>query len=105
MPLEQASATEDPNDSYVIPTHKEARQKFLAFEKGFKGNEVTPYFKACGLMSLQYAYYELPVYKVKMHYADFGDSVFNTTLMLQNTSEVLTTCTRSVESFVEYFGN
>jgi hypothetical protein len=43
-------------EQYKIPTHEVVRQNFLAFEYGFKGDEIATNFTECGLMGLYFAF-------------------------------------------------
>ena len=47
-------------------------------------------------------YKDIATYKVKLHYGDYQDKITNTTLFLQNTTDLLHTCTDVVENIYYY---
>ena len=61
-------------------------RNFYFFNKGFKGHELARNFSNCGTTSIYWYHYETQTYGVKMRYGDFGESTFNSTLFIQNTT-------------------
>ena len=61
-------------------------RNFMYFNKGFKGHELARNFTNCGSTSIYWYYFETQTYFVKLHYGDFKDSTFNSTMFLQNTT-------------------
>ena len=78
------------------------RLHFRAFDQGFTGNQYAMNFSNCAYNSLTWVYKELATYKVKLHYANYQDAVTNTTLFLQNTTQLLHTCTDVTENIYYY---
>ena len=73
------------------------------FNRGFKGDELAANFSNC-LESVPYWYYwELQTYQIKLMYGDFGEQTFNTTLFLQNTTDMMYICTDAAENLFYYF--
>ena len=60
-------------------------------------------FSYCGEDVIFWWFYETETYLFKMRYGDFVDETFNTTLFLQNTTEVAFTCTDAVENIYFFY--
>ena len=88
-PFDEATISNSTNATeanITLSPMEEARNNFDAFNAGFKGDEFASNFTDCGQRSILWWFLEYPTYKVKMEYADGGESVYNTTHFLQNFS-------------------
>ena len=73
-------------------------RNFLSFDQGFKSKEVARNFTNCGTKSIFWYYHETQTFLLKMKYADFVETTFNSTLFLQNTTTLAFTCTDAAEN-------
>ena len=73
------------------------------FNRGFKGDELAANFSNCIERGPYWYFWELQTYQIKLQYADFGESTFNSTLFAQNTTDMLYICTDSAENLYYYY--
>ena len=86
-----------------LPPYEWHLRNFKYFNKGFKWHEMARNFSYCGEDVIFWWFYETETYLFKMRYGDFVDETFNTTLFLQNTTEVAFTCTDAVENIYFFY--
>ena len=82
--------------------YAEVLNHFRAFEFGLDGDQFAANFSTCSINTLTWWFYEVNTYKVKLRYADFNDAVTNTTLFLQNFTNMMITCSDVVENLYYY---
>lgn len=78
-------------------------RNFIAFNYGFEGDYFAANFSTATISLLQWWYFEVNTYRIKLKYASYNDAVTNTTQFIQNTTEVLITVTNVIEN-IYYYG-
>ena len=86
-----------------MPPYEWHLRNFRYFNKGFKGRDLARNFSNCGEDGIFWWFYERETYSLKMKYGDFEESTFNTTLFLQNTTELAFTCTDALENIYYFY--
>ena len=81
-----------------LSDYEYVRRNFYFFNRGFKGHELARNFSNCGMNSIYWWFFEIQTYEVKMTYSSFGEGTFNSTLFLQNTTQLLFICTDTSEN-------
>ena len=76
---------------------------FKAFNYGLDGDYFAANFSTCAEHALSWWFYEVNTYKVKLKYASYDDTITNSTLFVQNFTNLLITCTDVVEN-IYYYG-
>lgn len=76
------SQSEDEEKKTPEETYQNNLNNFKAFEYGLDGDRFAANFSNCAIATLDWWFYEVNTFKVKMHYANYDESVTNTTLFL-----------------------
>lgn len=77
-------------------------RNYISFNYGFEGDYFAANFSTCTISMINWYFFELNTYKIKMRYADYNDAVTNTTLFLQNITSRMITCTSAIENLYYY---
>ena len=84
-----------------IPFNESEHQKAYiygnAFLKGLEANTFSPDFTDCYNGILQFAFLELPMMSIRMHYGNTNDNIFNTTKLVKKVTQHLSVCVSMVE--------
>ena len=94
---------EEEEELTIEEQYRNKLNNFRAFEYGLEGDKFAANFSTCAIHGLTWYFYELNTFKVKLRYASYDDTVTNTTLFIQNFTNLLTTCTDVVEN-IYYYG-
>jgi len=86
-----------------LSLQEEALRYFHHFNRGFKGDELATNFTNCGNRSVFWYFAEYQTYKVKMVYGDASENTLNSTLFLQNTTNMANICTDTTENIFYFF--
>ena len=78
-------------------------KNFYYFERGFKGTELASNFSSCGNRSAYWYYWEMQTWKVKLRYGNGTENTFNSTLFVQNTTDVAYICTDTAENMYYFW--
>ena len=78
--------------------------RFDAFNDGLDGDSVlNSKYSRCGQSSISFRYADIPTYQIKTLYANLNERILNTTIVMQNMSVPLTTCTYTARSAYDFF--
>lgn len=82
--------------------YTQALRNFQAFEYGLDGDYFASNFSTCSIHSLTWWFFEVSTYKVKLRYASYDDAVTNTTLFIQNFTNLMIECSDVIENLYYY---
>ena len=96
----------DTEEEQVVPelTPKQrAEQSFYYFNLGFEGDQLAANFTNCAIRAIYWRYIERVTYDIKIRYGTGFENTLNSTLFLQNTTDVLHICTDTMENIYYYY--
>jgi hypothetical protein len=85
-----------------IDAYKYNVRNFRAFEYGLDGDYFAGNFSRCSINTLTWWFFEVSTYKVKLRYANYDQAVTNTTLFIQNFTNMMIVCSDTIENLYFY---
>lgn len=82
--------------------YEKVLNNFRYFNHGFKGDELALNFSNCAEQGAYWKWLELQTYSIKVKFGNADQNIFNTTMFLQNTTDMLSICTDAAEN-IYYF--
>lgn len=104
-PLDEIEQQLEDNSTVTDDTatdYEKVLRNFRYFNQGFKGDEISANFSNCANIGAYWKWVELETYLVKLRFGNGDENVFNTTMWLQNTTNMLSTCTDATQN-IYYF--
>lgn len=85
-----------------MKNYTEVYRNFIAFNYGLEGNYFAANFSKCALDGINWWFFEVNTFEIKLHYASYNDAVTNTTLFLQNFTNLMITCSDTIMNLYYY---